>query len=261
MPRDRTALIGHTGFVGSNLARAERFDDHFRSTTIASIRGRSYARIVCAGLPAAKWIANRDPAADRQNVDTLIEHLRAVEADEFVLISTVDVYAQPVGVDELTPAGNGHPYGAHRLALEEFVGDRFATAYVVRLPALFGPGLKKNVLFDLLNDNMIESINAASEFQWYDVSDLHEDLRTIRDRGLGLVNLVTEPIATAAILERAFPDLRVGAAAADPVAYDVRTRHAAAFGGSGAYIRDAQFALDRIVRFVAGVRAGRVTCG
>jgi hypothetical protein len=255
-----SALIGYTGFVGGNLARAARFDATYHSKTIAEIRGRSYDLVVCAALPAAKWIANRDPHADWRNIASLTEHLRTVEATEFVLISTVDVYPKPVGVDESSSiSGAQEPYGAHRLAFERFVQSHFSAA-VVRLPALFGPGLRKNVLYDLLTGHMLDAVNPESEFQWYDIGLLWEHLGLIRHGRLELVNLTTEPIATTAILERCFPEAVVGGSAGPRVAYDVRTRFAGAFGAPPPYILAREAVLDRVEAFVNAVRAGTVAC-
>ena len=45
----RSALIGHTGFVGGNIAANAQFTDCYNSKNIAEIRGKSYDMIVCAG--------------------------------------------------------------------------------------------------------------------------------------------------------------------------------------------------------------------
>jgi hypothetical protein len=246
----RSALVGHTGFVGSNLLRQARFDDCFNSRTITQIRGRSYDLLVCAGLPAAKWIANREPEADRANMLALSAHLSEVEAREVVLVSTVDVYAVPFGVDERTRTElAAHPYGAHRLEFERLVRSQFARVTVVRLPALFGPGLRKNVLYDLLHGNQLEAVDPASEFQWYDVGCLWADVEVARSAGLDLVNLAVEPVATGEILTRCFPGLRVGGLGLH-TRYDMRTRHAAAFGCRGPYLRGRHEVLDGIAAFV-----------
>ena len=95
-----TALIGYTGFVGGILSRHTRFDDLYRSTNIEDIRGKSYELIVSAGVSSLKWKANQEPEADRQAILKLMDALRHVKARTFVLISTIDVYDNPVGVDE-----------------------------------------------------------------------------------------------------------------------------------------------------------------
>ncbi len=44
----RTALIGHTGFVGSNLLAEHPFDELYRSTNIETIAGERFDLVVCA---------------------------------------------------------------------------------------------------------------------------------------------------------------------------------------------------------------------
>lgn len=70
------ALIGFSGFVGSTLLKQAHFSALFRSTNIHEIENREFDVVVCAGAPAQKWIANRDPADDRKKIDSLINHLR-----------------------------------------------------------------------------------------------------------------------------------------------------------------------------------------
>src|SRR5262245_360131 len=155
------ALIGSTGFVGGNLLRQAHFDGLYHSRNVADLRGRAYDTVVCAGARAEKWKANQDPDADRRGLQSLFDAIDAVTASRFVLISTVDVYPSPVGVDEDSPIdpAAASAYGRHRYELEEFVRARFREHLVVRLPGLFGPGLKKNVIFDLLHDNQVEKIH------------------------------------------------------------------------------------------------------
>src|SRR5947209_1521880 len=95
-----SALIGHTGFVGGNLARQRRFDEFYNSRNVEQIAGRAFDLVVCSGAPAEKWRANQNPEADRVCLDRLWSALRLVSARKVILISTIDVYAAPVGVDE-----------------------------------------------------------------------------------------------------------------------------------------------------------------
>jgi len=246
------ALIGHTGFVGGNLARQHRFDQLFNSSNFRDMAGRHFDLLVCAGLSAAKWLANRDPNVDWARIAALAEVLDKVTARRVVLISTVDVYPQPVGVDETTAIDEtaGHAYGRHRLRFERHMIDRFDDVMVARLPALFGPGLKKNVLFDLLHDNGLDAINPDSRFQWYDVAHLWRDLDRCWMGGVRLVNLVNEPIQTAEIISQFFPGVRVGPGAA-AAAYDVRSRHAVGLGGANGYLFGRDAILAEIGAFVA----------
>jgi len=249
------ALIGHTGFVGGNLARQHRFDQLFNSGNFREMAGRHFDLLVCAGLSAAKWVANRDPDADWARIAVLTDVLDTVTAKRVVLISTVDVYPHPAGVDEAAPIDDAacHAYGRHRLRFERAMTDRFDDVMIVRLPALFGPGLKKNVLFDLLHDNCLDTINPASRFQWYDLGHLWRDIERCWMGGIRLVNLVNEPIPTADILDHFFAGVRVGAGA-PAASYDVRSRHSQALGGSNGYLFDRAAVLAEIGAFVAAAR-------
>ena len=122
-----TALIGSSGFVGSTLAKQFEFTHFYRSSTISDIERSEYSLIVCAAAPAQKWIANREPEVDRQNIESLINYLKTVTCNTFILISTVDVFNSPVNVDEDTPVVEDglHAYGLHRRLLEKFVASQF----------------------------------------------------------------------------------------------------------------------------------------
>src|SRR5271157_4121603 len=80
-------LIGFTGFVGGTLMRDRAFDAAYNSVNIADINGCSFERLVCAGVPAAKWQANRDPKADRTAIARLTGPLLGAKSREFILIS------------------------------------------------------------------------------------------------------------------------------------------------------------------------------
>ncbi|RYG95008.1 MAG: pyridine nucleotide transhydrogenase, partial [Alphaproteobacteria bacterium] len=137
------ALIGFSGFVGSTLLKQADFERLYRSTNISEIEGQSFDTVVCAGAPAQKWIANREPDADREKIEGLIAHLKSVRCKTFILISTVDVFKNAIGVDEETPvdATGLQAYGLHRCLLEKFVESHFPNHLIVRLPGLVGPGL------------------------------------------------------------------------------------------------------------------------
>ena len=193
--------------------------------------------VICSAAPAQKWIANRDPQADRQNIDNLISHLKTVTCDTFVLISTVDVFKTPIGVDEDTPVDEDglHAYGLHRRLLEKFVESHFPNHLIVRLPGLVGPGLRKNVIYDFLNDNNLQAIDSRGVFQFYPMVNLWWDIQIALRAGLKLVHLTAEPISVAEVSEQGFGKSFDQPQATVPATYDLRTRHAAVFGGAGDY--------------------------
>lgn len=147
------ALIGHTGFVGQTLSRQHHFASRFNSANIHSATDQDYATVVCAAAPGSMFEANRFPDRDAQAIDGLINRLSGVRARRFVLISTIAVLDRFDGqaTETTTAFQTGVAYGVNRRRLETFCVAHFADCLIVRLPALFGPGLRKNFLFDLLN--------------------------------------------------------------------------------------------------------------
>jgi len=231
------ALIGYSGFVGSTLLKQEPFEFLYRSTNVGEIDGKSFDMVVCAGAPAQKWIANREPEADREKIEGLIAHLKSMTCKTFVLISTVDVFKSPLGVDEGDAVDESglHAYGLNRRLLEKFVESHFSNYLIVRLPGLVGPGLRKNVIFDFLNDNNLSSIDSRGVFQFYPMVNLWHDIQIALDAGLKLVHLTAEPISVADVSTLGFGKSFNQVQANSPAVYDLRTRHAQIFGTSGHY--------------------------
>ena len=71
----------------------------------------------------------------------------------------------------------------------------------MRLPGLFGPGLKKNLVFDLLHQPHERFAHSDSTFQFYDVRDLWGHVLQAQNAGLSLVHLTTEPLSAADVGE------------------------------------------------------------
>lgn len=148
-----TAVIGHTGFVGSTLMRTLPGAQGYNSRTVAQAEGTIFGTLYCAAAPGSMVRANKMPAQDAAHIDSLIASLHRMRAERFILISTIAVLERFDGGYTETHAAyqTSTPYGLHRRRLEVAVRRQFPNCLIVRLPALFGPGLAKNFLFDLIN--------------------------------------------------------------------------------------------------------------
>jgi nucleoside-diphosphate-sugar epimerase len=250
----KTGIIGHTGFVGSNLDRQFNFDDHYNSKNIGQLAGHTYDLLVISGARAEKWKINQNPEEDEENIKVLTDALKQVEAKKVILISTVDIYPDPRNVDEDTNVSvqeHIQAYGKHRLELELFVRANFIEHLVVRLPGLYGQGLKKNAIYDFLHNNNLNQIHTDSIFQFYGLDHLWTDISTAVEGNLRIVNLATEPVSIKEVAKEAFgieftnrPEDKT------PVVYDMHTKHAQLFGGPPYYIQDKEQVLDGIRCFV-----------
>jgi hypothetical protein len=203
---NRTAIVGWTGLVGQYLTQFFPESDLYNSGNIENLRHKSYNTLYFSGMPAEKWRINQSPAEDASLLAFFCELLSTVRCDHVVLISTVDVLDCTIPQPETGTSYAIHPYGAHRRQLEDFVQTRFPSHTILRLPGLFGTGLKKNVLFDLLHGNQLDKICLDSAFQWYNLEHLREDILFCYENAIPLIQLVTPPIATRDIVSHFFPE-------------------------------------------------------
>ena len=109
--------------------------------------------LVCAAAPGSMFEANKFPDRDQAKIHAIIDELSKVRTSRFILISSIAVLEDFAGGDDegTTAFKEELAYGRHRRALEAFVEETFEDSLVVRLPALFGRGLRKNFIFDMLN--------------------------------------------------------------------------------------------------------------
>lgn len=147
------ALVGYTGFVGSNIYVAGQFDAVYNSKNIEEAYGTEPDILVYAGLRAEKYLANNAPEKDMELIVQAEENIRKIAPKKLVLISTIDVFKVPNGVDEDSKIDteNLHAYGYNRYQLELWVQENYPDALIVRLPGLFGINIKKNFIYDYMN--------------------------------------------------------------------------------------------------------------
>lgn len=225
-------LIGYTGFVGSSLLRQTKFNFLYRSTNIHEIVDKEFDCVVCAGVSAKKWLANKQPEEDWKSINYLIDCLRRVQTNLFILISTVDVFKNPAFVDEDTiPDEIGlHPYGINRLRLEQFVREGFPNSVIVRLVGLVGPGLRKNAIFDIHNNNNLDQLNKRAMYQYYPIVNLWRDINIALNNNLNLLHLTSEPIKLEEVALEGFNFELIDKEDITMPNYDVRSIYSSLFG-------------------------------
>lgn len=147
------ALVGYTGFVGSNIYAHGHFDKAFNSKNISEAYGLEPDLLVFSGLRAEKYLANNDPEKDMEQISIAENNIDRIAPKRLVLISTIDVFRDPDKADENTPVETEglHAYGYNRYALECRIRSKYPDALIIRLPGLFGDNIKKNFIYDLIN--------------------------------------------------------------------------------------------------------------
>ena len=228
------AIIGHTGLIGGYLLdqykKKIRNLDLFNSKNINEInKKKKYDVIFCSALPATKWIANKAPIKDKKNVLKLIRNLRKINTKKFLLVSTIDVHHK-------------HSYGKNRKILEKFVKKQFKKNFIVRLPGVFGKGLKKNIIFDLMNKNELSQIHLNDKFQWYDLNNLYKDISQIfRYNKVGVNELYSVPIKNVEII-KLFKGIKNFKKRLKPINYSIKPKEG--------FYKDKKYILNRIKKFI-----------
>lgn len=216
------AIIGHTGYVGSYLKTKVLNCDYYNSKNINDIKHKTYDTVYFAGLPATKWLVNLNAEKDMQNMIDIQNILKTCHIRKVILISTIDVYDKNImQQNEDDEHFTDEPYGRHRRLMEEWVIANFEY-HILRLPALFGMGLKKNALYDLLNHKYV--IRPLDEYQWYYLDDLWDDIDYVLFHKIKLINLFTKPIIMKEILLEIFEDT-VYPTTNTPIKYDFKTKY------------------------------------
>ncbi len=252
----KEALIGYTGFVGSNLKKQYNFTNFYNSKNFNEMKGQQYNLVLCAGVSSTKWMANKEPKRDKANIKNLEDILKTIKAEHFILISTIDVYPLKQGKNEDYKCSRiaNDPYGTHRLELEDFCLQNFKNCTIIRLSALFGEGLKKNVIYDLLNDNCLEMINRKSSFQYYYLENLWKDIQKTLDNGIKIINLFAEPLLTEDVLSNFFPKKTIGKKPISECHYDLHTKYAGHWNKSGKYIYTKHEVMEQLSVFINTTR-------
>ena len=229
---DNNALIGFSGFVGTTLLKQSSFESLYRSTNISDIRNNSFNTVVCAGVPAVKWLANKEPEQDKTSIESLIAHLSTIKCKTFILISTVDVFKDSKKAVESTPVdvSDLDPYGLHRYQLEEFVRKKFDNHLIIRLPGLVGSKLKKNIIYDFLNNNNLDIIDSRSIFQFYPMVNLWPDIQIALNNKCSLIHLTSEPISVQEVASQCFNLDFKQQTVSEPAIYDFRTEFGHLYG-------------------------------
>ena len=198
------AIVGYSGFVGSNLLQFYKFDYFYNSKNFHEAKYKSFNLLFFCGIPAIKWKANKYPNEDTQIIENIKKIVKTINVNKIILVSTIDVYEivnNEYDEDYKIEFNKNHTYGRNRFLFEEFIISNFENYNIIRLPGLYGKGLKKNIIYDILNNNNIDKIQYNSEFQWYNLDWLKSDISIVLKNNLKICNFFTEPLETIEILK------------------------------------------------------------
>ena len=163
----KIAIIGSNGFVGKALVRtAKNFNFEVTCVTrenFSEHKNKSYDCVINSAMPSKRFWSLNNPIEDiKETVVKTADIFYNWHYDKFVQISSISAENQ---LDI--------PYGSHKRSAEIIV-EKDKSALIVRLGALYGNGLTKSALFDLINKNHMVNhkhiyVDINSEYNYIDV--------------------------------------------------------------------------------------------
>jgi len=198
-------IIG-SGFLGTKLSEQLKSATVFDRNSLSSIP--KFCDVIIVAAPTSNRLAvNQNPKQDLQDCMSIYDAVKQVNYQKIIHLSTVDVYATKTSetdqLDQLLPDSH---YGANRYLLELKISS-LPNSAIIRLPSLCHADIKKNILYDLANQQWLEKICLDSEIQWYPVDQLFNDIKYIIDNNISNINLTTAPISNRMIVEKFYPEL------------------------------------------------------
>lgn len=170
-------LIGNTGFVGKNLLKSYSFSDSFHSTDVMKAYGTNPDLLVYAGVPGTKFLANQFPIEDIKRIEEAKKNIERIKPKLLILVSTIDIYDELCHDEDYIPSKSSFgSYGNNRLKLEKWIYENIRNFIIIRLPALYGIGLRKNFIYDLIHicPKMLNAEAYNRLIFWRDISSLFE---------------------------------------------------------------------------------------
>lgn len=176
----KIGIVGSEGFFGKTLVK---ISNEFNFKIIKIIRenfveyknDRFDILINCA-MPSKKYLASKNPLLDFQESVGLTANLvYSWNFDKFIQISSISV-------NEIK---NKHPYGINKKAAEIIASS--TKSIIVRLGTIYGEGLNKGALYDLLNSNKLY-VDISSEYDFISIDFVSRWIFSNMDRE-GIVEL------------------------------------------------------------------------
>ncbi len=154
----KVGIVGAKGFVGSALCRNAHKNNEviqINKNNYEEEKSKTYDILINSAMPSTKYWASTNPFDDfKKTVELTADLTYNWKYEKIIQISTISV-------EKLDT-----PYAINKKAAEDILN--FKNSLIVRLGTLYGIGLKKGPLFDLLNKNKVYT-DKKSQFDFIDV--------------------------------------------------------------------------------------------
>ena len=165
--------------------------------------------LINANGNSKKFVSDRDPLFDFDaSVRSVMLSLTSFTCDTYVLLSSGDVYpdqssAKLTAEDSLIRPEDISRYGLHKFLAEQLVRGHHRNWLIMRMGGFIGPGLKKNAVFDMMNDQPVW-LAPDSELQFIHTDHAAELVWSLLQHGIRneIVNLGAEGLVNIGALHK-----------------------------------------------------------
>lgn len=162
----KVAVIGAGGFLGKQISKVFMLSNEFEVTEVfrnnyeaEKQKQDEYDLIVHSAMPSKRWWAANNPMGDFDaTVRLTADILYNWKFKKLALISSISARIQ-----------TSHSYGRHKHVAEVLVLDHSENNLVFRLGGLYGEGLDKGVIYDMIEGNEV-FMTSKSSFNYIDVA-------------------------------------------------------------------------------------------
>ena len=171
----KIGLIGGKGFLGSTFYRCLSTTSHdfdlIQRENYNDFIGNKYDILINANGNSKKYLAINEPKRDfLESVSSIQKSLIDFDYLTYVLCSSVDVYDNFIDVNKNHEDVEIIPEQISKYGLHKYLGEMLVKNYsnkwlIFRLGGLIGDGLKKNPIFDLIN-NIPLRVSIDSSYQY-----------------------------------------------------------------------------------------------
>lgn len=196
MGMPEVAVIGAQGFIGANLcehlqAKGMRVTPMTHNTRLETFADAVFDSVYfCAGN-AKTFLSSKEPThCLNKSVTELYRYLTQLKYIKFILVSSITVYPEKLAEkceDIDLGLNNLSLYGAHKLLAERYVKEFAGSWVIARASGFFGPGLKKNLLYDLKTGQTNIYLQEDSWIDYMPISFFCDALRTLAERAHNVV--------------------------------------------------------------------------
>lgn len=173
-------VLGGNGFVGSAFVRLFESQnvpyEIISHENYQSLAGKSCDLLINANGNSKKFLGKKDPKWEFEaSVTSVRNSLVDFQFKKYVFLSTSDIYpdcshSELTSEDSRPEPSSQNAYGFHKYLAEQCVQHAADDWLIIRMGGFVGPGLKKNAVYDILNDQPLW-VHPKSDFQLIHTDD------------------------------------------------------------------------------------------